>query len=206
MGLPSICEAGVRFHSGVRVKGKDLQAFDFLLTQTSHYYPAGECRRLYLTLTRKDTKTKLLLKIKMVGAGEKAQPWGHWLLFKGTRVLLLAPKWQLLLTQAPGSYTFFRLPWHYMHVVYRHICRQNTHIHKSIFYFKNLNRKICFITWIQQCHLVSFIQIWKQTQSHDFLSEEQAVPRDVNNMTGWELYQRELWNYFIKARPLLKKN
>lgn len=33
--------AGVRFHSGVRVKGKDLQAFGFLLTQTSHYYPAG---------------------------------------------------------------------------------------------------------------------------------------------------------------------
>lgn len=129
------------------------------------------------------------------------------LLFRGTRVLLLAPKWQLLLTQAPGSYyTFFRLPWHSMHVVYRHICRQNTHTHKSIFYFKNLNRKICFITWIQQCHLVSFIQIWKQTQSHDFLSEEQAVPRDVNNMTGWELYQRELWNYFIKARPLLKKH
>lgn len=104
-----------------------------------------------------------------------------------------------------GSYyPFFRLPWHYMHVVYRHICKQNTHTHKSNFYSKNLNRKICFIAWIQQCHLVSFIQIWKQTQSHDFLSEAQAVPREVNNMTGWEFYQWELWNYFIKARPLLK--
>lgn len=33
----------------------------------------------------------------------------------------------------------------------------------------------------------SFTQIGKQTPSHDFLSEEQAVPRDANDVARWEV-------------------